>query len=51
MRKLVSMRAALGDDQLLGRALPGPSWASWRVLLIACMGEPLLDDERGCSPS
>ena len=46
MRKLVSMRAALGDDDLLGKALPGPSWASWRILLIAVVGEPLLDGER-----
>jgi hypothetical protein len=45
-RHRVSMRAALGDDDLLGRALPGPSWASWRVLLIAIMGEALLDGER-----
>jgi hypothetical protein len=46
MKPLVSMRAALGDDELLGKALPGPSWASWRVLLVAIMGEPLLDEER-----
>ena len=29
MRKLVSMRAALGDDDLLGKALADPSWV-WR---------------------
>ena len=46
VKPLVSMRAALGDDDLLGKALPGPSWSSWRTLLIAAMGEPLLDDER-----
>ena len=46
MKPLVSMRAALGDDDLLGKALPGPSWSSWRTLLIAAMGEPLLDGER-----
>jgi hypothetical protein len=45
MKRLVSMRAAL-DDELLGKALPGLSWASWRILLIAIMGEPLLDEER-----
>jgi hypothetical protein len=28
MRKLVSMRAALGDDELLGKALKGDSWRS-----------------------
>jgi hypothetical protein len=46
VKPLVSMRAALGDDDLLGKALPGPSWSSWRTLLIAAMGEPLLDGER-----
>jgi hypothetical protein len=46
MRKLVSMRAALSDDELLGKALKGDSWSAWRTLLIAAMGEPLLDDER-----
>jgi hypothetical protein len=43
---LITMRAALEDDQLLGRALPGPSWRNWRVLLISMMGEPLDDEER-----
>jgi hypothetical protein len=46
VRKLVSMRAALSDDDLLGKALPGESWRSWRVLLIALMGEALTDGER-----
>jgi hypothetical protein len=42
----VSMRAALGDEMLLGRALPGDSWRAWQVLLIAAMGEELDPDER-----
>jgi hypothetical protein len=42
---LVSMRAALSDENLLGKALPGESWAAWRVLLIAMMGEALTDEE------
>jgi hypothetical protein len=46
MRKLVSMRAALGDRELLGLALPGVSWRAWRIILIAVMGEALTDDER-----
>ena len=46
MKPLVSMRAALGDDDLLGKALKGESWSAWRTMLIAAMGEPLLDDER-----
>jgi hypothetical protein len=45
-RALTSMRAALADPHLLGNALAGESWASWRVLLIALMGEALTDDER-----
>jgi hypothetical protein len=46
MRPLVSMRAALGDPDLFGRVFAGESWAAWRVLLIAAMGEVLDDDER-----
>lgn len=46
MRPLVSMRDALADPALFGSILPGESWASWRVLLIAAMGEPLTDEER-----
>jgi hypothetical protein len=45
MKQHVAMRAALDDPALLGSILPGPSWAAWRVLLIASMGEPLLTDE------
>jgi hypothetical protein len=36
----------LDDPNLLGGSLPGPSWRSWRILLIASMGEPLTEDER-----
>lgn len=46
MKPLVSMREALTDPQLLGAALPGESWSLWRTLLIAAMGEALLDGER-----
>ncbi|GLR54341.1 hypothetical protein KYK30_32065 [Shinella yambaruensis] len=46
MKPLVTMREALEDPQLLGGAIPGESWALWRVLLIAAMGEALTDDER-----
>src|SRR6516225_3149980 len=46
VKKLVSMRAALGDDDLLGKALRGSSWSAWRTILIAIMGERLTDDER-----
>ena len=46
MRPTISIRKALTDDNLLGRALPGDSWLPWRTLLIAAMGEQLTDDER-----
>jgi hypothetical protein len=40
------MREALADPRLLGLILSGPSWAAWRALLIAVMGEVLTADER-----
>ncbi|WP_245581917.1 hypothetical protein [Phyllobacterium phragmitis] len=40
------MREALSDPLLLGKALPGDTWALWRTLLIASMGEPLNPEER-----
>ena len=46
MKPSVAMRQALSDPALLGSILAGQSWASWRTLLIAAMGEPLDDDER-----
>jgi hypothetical protein len=46
----MSMRRALGDPRLLGDVLSGPSWAAWRTLLIALMGEPLDDAEREVFP-
>ena len=46
MKPLLSMRVALGDPDLLGGVLGGPSWVGWRVLLVAMMGEALTDEER-----
>lgn len=46
MKKLVTMREALADKALLADALPGKSWAAWRVLLIAACGEKLTASER-----
>jgi hypothetical protein len=46
MTPTVSLRKALADPQLLGGALPGDSWAAWRTILIAAMGEALTDEER-----
>ena len=45
MKKLGHARGA-GGAGLLWRLLEGESWASWRVLLIAVMGEALTDAER-----
>jgi hypothetical protein len=44
MTPKVTMREALADPNLLGTALPGPSWEAWRVMLIALMGEPLVTE-------
>lgn len=46
MKPLVSMRRALENPNLFGSILSGESWASWRILLIAMMGEPLSTSER-----
>ena len=46
MTPFVTMRRALSDRHLLGAALGGDSWLSWRILLIAAMGEALTDEER-----
>jgi hypothetical protein len=45
MKPVISMRKALSDKRLLGNALDGDSWFTWRVMLIAAMGEPLTYDE------
>src|SRR5262245_21897401 len=45
MKPRVSLRKALQDPNLLGKALQGDSWAAWRALLYAIRGEPLLQDE------
>jgi hypothetical protein len=46
MKPRVTMRKALSDPNLLSNALPGESWAAWRILLIAAMGEALTAEER-----
>jgi hypothetical protein len=40
MRPLCSLRRAPSDPKLLGTALAGDSWQSWRVLLVAAVDEP-----------
>ena len=42
----VTMRAALADPKLFGDVLDGDSWIGWRTLLIAAMGETLVEHER-----
>jgi hypothetical protein len=39
MQPLFSLRDALTDSQLLN--LGDDSWAAWRAILLACVGEPL----------
>ena len=46
MKQRVTMRKALRDKKLLGNVIADDSWATWRTLLIAAMGEKLTDDER-----
>ncbi|MGY3445632.1 hypothetical protein [Bradyrhizobium sp. USDA 4473] len=46
MKPKVSIRHALESPDLLGNVLAGPSWAAWRAVLIASMGEALTEDER-----
>ena len=46
MKPRISIRQSLQDPSLLGGALPGESWAAWRTLLVASMGESLTEDER-----
>src|SRR5262245_3845614 len=45
MKPSISLRRALADAGLLAHALPGDTWATWRALLIACMGEALTAGE------
>ena len=46
MKKLYTMRQAVEDPDLLGGLLAGDTWRTWRILLIAAMGEPLTFRER-----
>lgn len=46
MVPLITMRAALDDPDVFGAIFAGDTWAAWRIILIAAMGEPLTDEER-----
>ena len=37
----ITLRHALDNPDLFGRVLEGDSWATWRVVMLATMGEPL----------
>lgn len=43
--RLHTMREALESSDLFADLLPGPTWALWRVVLIASQGEALITDE------
>jgi hypothetical protein len=45
-RHRVTLRSALADPELLGATLADDSWRTWKILLIASMGEPLGASER-----
>jgi hypothetical protein len=45
MKKLVAIRDFLTSPSYAGDLMGGESWAAWRTLLIATMGEPLEPDE------
>ncbi len=47
MKKLVTMRHALTSPDYFGGAdmMGADSWAGWRILLLAIMGEPLTPTE------
>ncbi len=45
MTPLVSMREALTSTAYFGSYLAGPTWANWRVILLAIMGERLDEAE------
>jgi hypothetical protein len=45
LRPKISLRKALDDKELLGSALGGASWKSWRAILLAAMGEELTPEE------
>ena len=44
LRKLITMREALESPAYFGTLLAGDSWAAWRVMLIAIVGEALTDE-------
>ena len=46
MKPLIPLRKALSHKNALGQLIDGGSWNTWRVVLLAAMGETLTDEER-----
>jgi hypothetical protein len=46
MKPLITMRQALSDADLFQREFGATSWMSWKLLLLAMLGEALTDEER-----
>jgi hypothetical protein len=46
LRKIITMRECLESPSYFGKLLDDDSWAAWRVMLTAIVGEALTDDER-----
>jgi hypothetical protein len=46
VKPFLTMRLALADKALLASTLQGASWDTWRVMMIAAMGERLTPSER-----
>ena len=46
MRRAIHLRDAFADPALMGHVLVGPTWSTWRTVLIAANGERLTDAER-----
>ena len=45
MQPKITLRRALEDPALLGGVLTGPTWDTWKVILLASMGEQLTEAE------
>jgi hypothetical protein len=45
MKPLVTARKAFTTAGMLGTILDGPTWAAWRILIYAALGEGLTDEE------
>jgi hypothetical protein len=51
VRKLITLREALRDPELLGSEFRGASWLGWRAIMLASVGEELDSKSTRRSPS